>query len=44
MQLKAFEMSVKRAPDLYPLSITFLNFPNITKRQQCELKPFRNPH
>ena len=44
MLLNALERPVKSAPNLLPLSIAFLNFSIITKRQCRVLHPFRILH
>ena len=44
MLLNALERPVKSVPNLLPLSIAFLNFSIITKRQCWVLHPFRILH
>ena len=44
MKSKAFDESVRRAPNAFPLSIDSLNFSAITKRLGWELYPLENPY
>ena len=43
-QSNALEMSVRKAPDAFPLFTTFFHFSIIAKRQFDALHPFLNPH